>query len=328
MEQKEPDYLLITKFIDGETDPGETAKVLSWIAESAENKLLYFKIKQVAGQLKKEAIMPPSEETWLQIRKKKEQPPVGARTAGKGRRYFGYAAVICLLACCAVLFSRLNRHKLITVQVERNGRAKRIVLPDRSEVWLQPGGKLDYLAGFPENERNISLTGDAFFKVTTLLDRDGQKRPFSVHTRDLEVSVLGTSFHVSDAGAGKAVIVNTGLVRVSHAGSAVRLRAGEAVRLRNKSLEKLQINPALFEGLLTGHYRFDQTGINEVISLLELVLQHPVKLLQAEKFNNVKLNGRITAPDDSTFCKILGVMLEAEIIQGNRQITIKPNRPM
>lgn len=74
------------------------------------------------------------------------------------------------------------------------------------------------------------LKGEAFFDVV----RDPQ-RPFTVGARDVDVTVLGTSFNVRLAGDGAEVEVATGIVQVAKGGDApaapVRLDPGDWVRL-------------------------------------------------------------------------------------------------
>ena len=65
-------------------------------------------------------------------------------------------------------------------------------LPDSSKVWLNAGSRLIYPETFAGKTREISLFGEAFFKVT----RD-ESKPFIVKTTDLDIKVLGTQFNVS-----------------------------------------------------------------------------------------------------------------------------------
>lgn len=65
-----------------------------------------------------------------------------------------------------------------------------IVLPDKSEVWINYESKLEFEEG-EERERIAKLTGEADFKVTK--DR---KRAFVVKTDELEIKVLGTEFNI------------------------------------------------------------------------------------------------------------------------------------
>ena len=73
------------------------------------------------------------------------------------------------------------------------GTVVRYELPDHSVVWLNSGSKLRYPTVFQKDNRNVELTGEAYFQV----ERD-ESRPFLVHTSRGCVKVLGTEFNVRD----------------------------------------------------------------------------------------------------------------------------------
>lgn len=66
-----------------------------------------------------------------------------------------------------------------------------IVLPDGTRVWLNAESSLYFPAEFTGKERNVKLTGEAYFEVA----RNAQA-PFIVNVADVNVEVLGTHFNV------------------------------------------------------------------------------------------------------------------------------------
>ena len=89
----------------------------------------------------------------------------------------------------------------------RNGSKTKITLPDGSKVWLNAGSKLTYNKDFGNEVREVELSGEAFFDVVSLplilpTSREGSekgqtaKMPFIIHTRNIDVRVLGTAFNV------------------------------------------------------------------------------------------------------------------------------------
>ena len=71
------------------------------------------------------------------------------------------------------------------------GERELITLPDSSKVWLNGGSTLIYPSHFVSTERNVCLSGEAFFDVVK-----DEKRPFVLNVRQLELKVLGTTFNV------------------------------------------------------------------------------------------------------------------------------------
>jgi transmembrane sensor len=89
--------------------------------------------------------------------------------------------------------------------------AKKIRLPEGSEITLQPGSRIGYLPAFNNKQREIYLEGEAFFEVK----RD-ESRPFLVYTNEVTTKVLGTSFTIKALREDKniTVAVKTGRVSV------------------------------------------------------------------------------------------------------------------
>jgi len=79
----------------------------------------------------------------------------------------------------------------------RNGSKTNITLPDGSKVWLNAGSKLTYNKDFGGEMREVDLSGEAFFEVVpSISSKTSQKIPFIIHTRHIDVRVLGTAFNV------------------------------------------------------------------------------------------------------------------------------------
>jgi ferric-dicitrate binding protein FerR (iron transport regulator) len=71
------------------------------------------------------------------------------------------------------------------------GAQSEVVLPDGSIVWLNAGSTLRYMNVFNEDNRDISLTGEGYFKVAK-----NAALPFNVKTGDLNIRAVGTEFNV------------------------------------------------------------------------------------------------------------------------------------
>ena len=72
------------------------------------------------------------------------------------------------------------------------GKTLDVKLPDGSHVWLNAGSSLTYPKSFSSKKREVILKeGQAFFDVV-----HQSERPFIVHAKTLDITVLGTSFDV------------------------------------------------------------------------------------------------------------------------------------
>ncbi len=72
------------------------------------------------------------------------------------------------------------------------GKRSKIILPDGSSLWINSGSCISYASDFEVN-RKLSVQGEVYLDV-----RKDAAHPFVVKTNRLEVTVLGTSFNVTD----------------------------------------------------------------------------------------------------------------------------------
>lgn len=100
---------------------------------------------------------------------------------------------------------------LNTLETPRGGQF-RINLPDGSKVWLNAASSITYPTAFTGNERNVSITGEAYFEVAKNADM-----PFRVKSGRQITEVVGTRFNIN-AYENEETIQTTlveGLVKIS-----------------------------------------------------------------------------------------------------------------
>lgn len=108
--------------------------------------------------------------------------------------YWSWAASIAVLLVCGTYFTTILTRKptLDTWFIFNSGRQSvdSLMLSDGTSVMLNSDSRLTYPKTFG-NKREVLLSGQAFFKV----HHDAQ-HPFTVKTRDMNVTALGTQFEV------------------------------------------------------------------------------------------------------------------------------------
>jgi ferric-dicitrate binding protein FerR (iron transport regulator) len=149
------------------------------------------------------------------------------------------------------------------------GERKEVILPDSSHVWLNAGSSVDYPTAFQGGERNVGLTGEAFFDVT----RD-PAHPFVIRTGALRTRVVGTSFNIKAYPEDSAIAVSvvTGRVKVSSAHTSVDLLPDQQA-VYGKSGDQLIARPCPGAGALAvwkeGKLQFRNEPLHKVVRTLE-----------------------------------------------------------
>jgi transmembrane sensor len=117
-----------------------------------------------------------------------------------------------------------------TLSNPRGSKVIDMTLADGSRVWLNAGSSVTYPVAFAGNARKVSITGEAYFEITTLSFKGGQgKIPFNVDANGIITEVLGTHFNVnsySDEGTTKITLLE-GSVKVSKGSASGLLRPGQ-----------------------------------------------------------------------------------------------------
>ena len=165
------------------------------------------------------------QEAWdkLAAGRSKQQPKVISLSPFKS--FLRIAAVVALLLAGSYFYVN-TLDKSINTQYAQS---KAVLLPDASEIILNADSQLSYSEKNWNEERNISLQGEAFFKVAK-----GKK--FTVTTDQGMVTVLGTQFNVEQRKGFFEVTCFEGLVSVTYNGKEVKLPAGNSFMVINNKI--------------------------------------------------------------------------------------------
>lgn len=269
-----PDESLLLRYITGEVTQEESLLVKEWSGKDTANEELLIQL----------ARMYYAQRTQLRIKNRDTEAAfriVNNKIKRKGRRLFlqrvGVAAslIIGILGIGSFFFQYLDLREsflpsMITVESNDNSRT-RLVLPDGTEVCLNSGSSITYPSHYTDGERNVTLSGEAYFKVT-----HNKEKPFVVNALDkkYKVKVLGTEFNMQ-AYKDDNVIQTTliaGSVQVDIQGrntKTVLLPSQKAIySLQNNELEVVSANTDRETDWMYSRLVFKKTPMPEVLARL------------------------------------------------------------
>lgn len=203
------------------------------------------------------------------------------------RHFMYYAAVFLLLIVGGwYIFQKVSTVKIYVPA----GQTAHVILPDSSAIYLNAVSQLSYKKFNWENNRKVSLTGEAFFKVT-------RGTTFSVVCDGYLIKVLGTSFDIFNRNAELRVSCFTGTVEVKVPSSpSVILKKGDAIKaVRNKIQNKVEFNPEKAAAWRNGEFYYTAEPLKLVIAELErqfdikIQAQHISDRYYTGYFNNENL---------------------------------------
>lgn len=182
------------------------------------------------------------------------------------------AAVLLLAAGCWWLVHRPQpKQEIVFSEVlTAAGQRKLITLADGSVITLNNASHLRFPKVFSDTLREVYLDGEAFFNIAP-----NEKKPFTVHSGELDIHVLGTSFNVQHYEADQQiqVVVSTGKVGI-YAKNDTRtwiLTPGDmlAYDRTTKTATAHQVLTGDYTGWQTGELVFDNETLENICKRLE-----------------------------------------------------------
>jgi transmembrane sensor len=207
---------IITRKISGEITSEEQVLLDKWLLKSDDNNAYFKGIEKVYTHASESKNVPAIDVNfeWKKFKKSIQSEEKFDRT---NTNWFRIAASFILIASLGYfLWNSSNKSNKVEVIAQNWGEI--VTLPDNSTITLNKGAVLTYPKEFSNNNRSVSLSGEAFFEVT----RNETKR-FIVSLGQSKVEVLGTSFNINaETNNNKTeVVVNTGKVKFSESSNSV-----------------------------------------------------------------------------------------------------------
>ena len=275
-----PDFrLLLIKYRKGNCTDNEREMVEAWYKHLDEGQTLDL------GDGEKDIL---EEKIWLRVMAKIKRTASSRPMILQSTGFGWISAAASLLAIVAISFYIVKFQPLKelkdtvagSAETEKGGDViayknqgtaiREITLADGSIVSLYPARQLAHGKKFNQATREVTLTGEAFFRVAKNADK-----PFFVRTRDITTKVLGTSFNIKAYPSQKnsTVSVKTGRVEVSnHNGT----RAETVVLTPNQRIVFVASEGLLRKGLAekpealaAQHMDFEERPVEEVFAALE-----------------------------------------------------------
>ncbi|MEM9327327.1 MAG: FecR domain-containing protein [Bacteroidota bacterium] len=209
---------MLRKILDDDLSQAEETQLSDWLREDHRNRLIFQDLKATFS-CNQEGITQAKNRVWQLLDHKlvlQQDRPSGWISAFK--KYGLQVAALVLVGLSVIFLQQSSTEPGVGVEssipmIEKAcpmGQKLTVKLSDGSVVKLNAGSRLLTPEVF-EHERRVILEGEAFFDVTK------SELPFIVEARDLEVTVLGTSFNIRAYKEAKKTIVAvaSGLVKVS-----------------------------------------------------------------------------------------------------------------
>lgn len=213
-----------------------------------------------------------------------------------------------------------------TLTTPRGGKYE-VMLPDGTSVLLNAASSLRFPTAFPGRNREVVLSGEAYFEVAKNASQPFRVKLQSQNGTDPErvVEVLGTSFNImayQDESVIKTTLV-TGSVRVTSEGTAALLSPGQQAVMDKASPEHIQVKKTGIEEAIAwknNEFYFSNTDIYSIMRQISRWYNVDVRY---EDSLQVFLNGNIQkSVNASQVFKMLELTGEVRFKTAGREVIV------
>jgi transmembrane sensor len=263
---------LLTKYLLKEASEAEVETAEQWIGAHPENELYYRRLKHLwnasSGIAGKSRLS--EDEAWKHFRQKRER--LSAVSAVRVIRFNGLRlAAACFLSflfvAAAWYLLAPAGSPLISSTYRTEDQVREETLSDGSVITMNRNTRLAFSQRIFEKERVVEMKeGEAFFVV-----KPDREKPFVIHSGEVTITVVGTSFHVKRREEKTEVIVESGLVKVEAPDREVELKPMEKVSINVASGEfkEEEVTDRLYNYYLHNRLEMEDTPLWRVAEVLE-----------------------------------------------------------
>lgn len=238
-------YHLVRRILSGEANREEHAELQHLVNEDEQLAVLYRELflqrEEEEQDEDSEALLAYSAHyTRMQIAGLFEPASAAVPYAPRGRRWRkmllpAVACVLVLMLAGGWWYAVREKASAGREIATKKGSRSHVVLPDGSEVWLNANSRIVYKNDFNHTSRELTLTGEAYFKVAKNADK-----PFIIQAGELKVKVLGTTFNIRSYPDEPSIetTLESGSVEITlddQPGNTIQLKPGQKLSVGNSA---------------------------------------------------------------------------------------------
>src|SRR5690606_6563015 len=317
------DDILLTKYLLNETNESESASVRSWLAAHPDNERKFVQLRRIweASKAFGSRLEMDEEQAWDRfVQRRNAIEP--ARTRRLGANWFRYAAAVILLPLVmwgiyGLWDAPYGAPALMVYETDAYPHTD--TLTDGSIVTLNSYATLHY-AQEKRKQRVATLEeGEVFFNV-----KQDPARPFVVHSGQVKVTVLGTSFHVRRSGDETEVIVESGQVKVTGPKQDLKLSVGDRLLINTATqrMETGKVNDRLYQYYVDNRFVMDNTPLWRIVEVLNQAYRSDIQIANPA-IRDLRLTTTFRRGELEDILQVIGETLRIEVQQEGSKFILK-----
>ncbi|TKG94977.1 FecR family protein [Puteibacter caeruleilacunae] len=289
---------ILTKYFKGIASKEEQKEILGWLRKKENRKDFQAAQKEWQDEGGRTPMTIKATTQWHKLRDQLRQHKMIERMQLRYRivKYAAIALLVISLSSTYLLLSELSSpNQVVSTSLSTEpGQISKLEMTDGSSIWVNAGSRLTYNNQFGIENRELNITGEAYFKVAK-----NKKLPFEVAGGELTVTALGTEFCVSNyEESGKIeVVLAEGSVKINSIKDEsfeAKLKPNEMAiyNMENSTMEIKKVNARHYIAWKDGIIHFNNATLEEVVFKLEH--RYNQKFILDDDVRNLHFNLTVT----------------------------------
>ncbi len=239
------------------------------------------------------------------------------------KRIYRVAAIVILVAGTALLLKKLAGGSKETIVSSKFGEVKTIRLADNSEITLNGNSSVTYKNNWDDStvSREVWIKGEAYFNVKHINKDTAHIKPnerFIVHSDDVTIEVLGTTFNVKSRHGKTNVTLISGRIKVDYASAhqTLIMAPGDYVEYSGKKIlvNKKLVKPTRVSTWTSDEIDFTDASLREIVETLQDNYGYNVNVTDSSLLS-LKIEGDISVKDVTDLFDVVSTSLNVRIDQ-------------
>lgn len=193
-----------------------------------------------------------------------------------------------------------------------------ITLSDGTKVWVNASSELEFPSSFSDQERRVSLKGEAYFEVAK-----DSNRPFLVDSKGAEIRVLGTHFNISAYNSWPVTTLVEGKVEVSNSFNKEILTPGQQAEIGELAIVVRKADFLKNMAWKNNTFYFKGDNIVQIAKQLETWYDLEVSFSKGVSFSNTYSGEISRSANLSEVLKMLEFVSDLDFKIDNNRLLIK-----
>ncbi len=324
--------LIIEKYLEGRATESEMKELLDWLRKK-ENRFTFHSFSlDWKHSLGNDSIPAESRDGWTRLQEQLSQKSFTRYSELNRLKFiFRVAAVFFFVVSLSLSAYLYVNHSVKTPEIytsvfAEKGQISKVELPDGSIVWLNSGSEIKYSNRFATENRNIQLTGEAWFHAAK-----NTELPMFVNCGEISVKVLGTQFNVTaypETGF-IDVVLEEGAVQLLNPdveSFSYNLKPGERANFNtaNRKVTVSNVNTSKFTSWKDGVINIYNQTLEELLARLEL--RYKQKFQFDPQLKDIRYTFTIKNETLGEIILLMEKITPVKAVQENDIITFKPDK--